>query len=229
MYTQKLVIIFGHIMALDHRRLISGKKIRPTFLRSTSLLCKILSTNLGACKPTFIPFIHHIWGETVVRGTVFIIPADLGQKAVFHNTNCTHSKFPKHLYGHPVLTFAVRAVASVWMNINRVTLQHYKEFILFICNGNRTEWSPIRSVIIRVINKIGRPRSGSPICLITSTTTDWIGRHEVQLPINHNFNKIFDTIGYFLNQNTRNSKFCFANSEKKSHLSARVMARTVIS
>ena len=37
-----------------------------------------------------------------------------------------------------------------------------------ICNGNRTEWSPIRSVIIRVINKIGRPRSGSPICLITS-------------------------------------------------------------
>ena len=41
------------IMALDHRRLISGKKIRPTFLRSTSLLCKILSTNLGACKPTF--------------------------------------------------------------------------------------------------------------------------------------------------------------------------------
>ena len=34
-----------------------------------------------------------------------------------------------------------------------------------INNGNRTEWSPIRSVIIRVINKIGRPRSGSLICL----------------------------------------------------------------
>ena len=33
-----------------------------------------------------------------------------------------------------------------------------------INNGNRTEWGPIRSVIIRVINKIGRPRSGSPIC-----------------------------------------------------------------
>ena len=40
-----------------------------------------------------------------------------------------------------------------------------------IYNGNRTEWSPIRSVIIRVINKIGRPRSGSPICLITSMIT----------------------------------------------------------
>ena len=38
-------------------------------------------------------------------------------------------------------------------------------------NGNRTEWSPIRSVIIPVINKIGRPRSGRPICLITSMIT----------------------------------------------------------
>ena len=66
-------------------------------------------------------------------------------------------------------------------------------------NGNRTERSPIRSVIIRVINKIGRPRSGSPICLITSMITDRIGRHEVLLPINRNFNKICATIGYFLN------------------------------
>ena len=33
-------------MALDHRRLIRpGKKIRPNFLRSTSLLYKILPTN----------------------------------------------------------------------------------------------------------------------------------------------------------------------------------------
>ena len=96
-----------------------------------------------------------------------------------------------------------------------------------INNGNRTEWSPIRPVIIQVINKIGRPHSRSPICLIMSMITDRIGQHEVLLPINHNFNKICDIIGYFLNQNTRNSKFCFASSEKKSHLSARVMARTV--
>ena len=33
-----------------------------------------------------------------------------------------------------------------------------------IRNGKKTEWSPIRSVIIRVINKIGRPQSGSQIC-----------------------------------------------------------------
>ena len=84
-----------------------------------------------------------------------------------------------------------------------------------ISNGNRTERSPIQSVIIRAINKIGRPRSGMSICLITSMITDQIGRHEVLLPINHNFNKICDIKRYFLNQNTRNSKFCFARSEKK--------------
>ena len=55
-----------------------------------------------------------------------------------------------------------------------------------INNGNRTEWSPIRSVITRVINEI----RGRPICLITSMITDRIGRHEVLLPINHIYNKI---------------------------------------
>ena len=62
--------------------------------------------------------------------------------------------------------------------------------LYIINNGNRTEWSPIWSVIIRVINEIGRPHSGSPICLITSMITDRIGRHEVLLPINHIYNKI---------------------------------------
>ena len=57
--------------------------------------------------------------------------------------------------------------------------------------------------------------------------TDRIGRHDVLLPINHNFSKNCDIISYFLNQNTRNSKFCFASSEKKSHLGARVMVRIV--
>ena len=32
----------------------------------------------------------------------------------------------------------------------------------------------------------------------------------------------------FLNQKTRNSEIFFASSEKKSHLSARVMTRTVL-
>ena len=81
------------------------------------------------------------------------------------------------------------------MNCLHVIVLYNSELIIdyqLISNGNRTKWSPIRSVIIRVINKIGRPRSGSPICLITSMIADRIGRHEVLLPINHNFDKICD-------------------------------------
>ena len=56
-----------------------------------------------------------------------------------------------------------------------------------VSNGNRIEWSPIRSVIRRVINKIRRPRSVSLNCLITSMITDRIGRHEVAVPFKPSF------------------------------------------
>ena len=104
------------------------------------------------------------------------------------------------------------------MNCLHVIVLYNSELIIdyqLISNGNRTKWSPIRSVIIRVINKIGRPRSGSPICLITSMIADRIGRHEVLLPINHNFDKICDIWGSFFNQNTRNSEIFFPSSDKK--------------
>ena len=67
--------------------------------------------------------------------------------------------------------------------------------LVTIHNGSRTEWSPIWSVIIRVINEIERSHSGSPICLITSMITDRIGRHEVLLPINHIYNRIRERKG----------------------------------
>ena len=75
-----------------------------------------------------------------------------------------------------------------------------------INNGNRTEWRLIRSVIIRV---------WSPICLITSTITDWIGRHKVLSPSNHNDNKICDILDFFFKQNTRNFDSFFASIEKE--------------
>ena len=59
-----------------------------------------------------------------------------------------------------------------------------------ISNGNRTEWSPIRSVIIQVIisqNRMTAQRESD--LFITSMITDQIGQHEVLLPINHkNYN-----------------------------------------
>ena len=137
------------IMALDHRRLIRpGKKIRPNFLRSTSLLYKILPTSLGTCKPTFYTFYtsHLRWNSTMRR---CFYHTDLGQNAVFHNFAMqialiqysgrwkwawAFSKTVKKIsqIAYPVLTFVVRAVASFWMNINKVMLQHDKEFIMFI-------------------------------------------------------------------------------------------------
>ena len=57
---------------------------------------------------------------------------------------------------------------------------------------------------------------------------DRIGRHEVLLPINQNFNKICYIKGSFFKSKDKKFQFFFASSEKKkSHLSARVIARTV--
>ena len=55
-------------MPLDFRWLIRPrKKIRPIFLRSTSLLNKIVPTNLGACKPIFYTIYtsHLRWDSTM--------------------------------------------------------------------------------------------------------------------------------------------------------------------
>ena len=102
-------------------------------------------------------------------------------------------------------------------------------FVPVINNGNRTEWSPIPSVIIWVINKTGQPHSGSPISLITSMITDRIGWHEVLLPINHNYNKICDILGFFCKlKHKKFREFFFYGSEKKKPFKcARVMVYTV--
>ena len=59
-----------------------------------------------------------------------------------------------------------------------------------INNDNKTELSPIRSVIIWVSKKIGRPRSGKPR-FYPGMIADRIERHEVLLQINQNYGKIW--------------------------------------
>ena len=54
-----------------------------------------------------------------------------------------------------------------------------------ICNGNRTKWSSIRSVIIgQLINKIVE------VQFVHHKYDYRIGRHEVLLPIKQNYDKI---------------------------------------
>ena len=64
----------------------------------------------------------------------------------------------------------------------------------------------------------------SAICLITSTITNRIGRHEVVLPINHNYNKIYYISGFVL---IKHNTSVFLLAVKKSHLSARVRWRVL--
>ena len=60
---------------------------------------------------------------------------------------------------------------------------------LVISNGNKTEWSPVRSVIVRVITKSDDHAAGVRFFFITSMITDRIRLREVLLPIYHkNYN-----------------------------------------
>ena len=106
------------IMALDHSRLGLENKFLENksgriFLRSTSLLFRILPTSLETCKPTIYTFYtsHLNWNSTMRR---CFYHSDLGQNAVFHNfaihiALIQYSGRSKHyLYGKPVLTFDKR-------------------------------------------------------------------------------------------------------------------------
>ena len=117
------IMAFGH-SRLGPGKLFLGKQIWPNWLRSTSLLYKILPAKWVRVKP-FILFIHHIWSETVLWGAVLSYrPQTEYSISHFFKTNCTHSifrttdcargllgklnrsnNFQNHLYGQPVLTF----------------------------------------------------------------------------------------------------------------------------
>ena len=67
-----------------------------------------------------------------------------------------------------------------WIPSNIITqsVARGSHYGMSIYNGNRSEWSPIQSLVVRVISKIGR-REGDSDLSITSMITGRIGRHEV--------------------------------------------------
>ena len=58
--------------------------MRPIILRSTSLLYKVLLTNLGACKSTFYTInTSHLSSNSTMRHRFY--HRDVGQRAEFYN------------------------------------------------------------------------------------------------------------------------------------------------
>ena len=150
MYTKKIANIFDHIQ--DHSRLgLENKflenKSRQIFLRSTGLLYKFLPTNLGVCKPTFYNFYtsHLRWNSTIYH-------TNFGENAIFHNVSRQIalsniwddqslalsesvqkiSKITHTASRFSFLQCELSVWSSVWMNFNRVMLQHNHEYIIII-------------------------------------------------------------------------------------------------
>ena len=164
------------IMALDHNRLGLENKFLENksgriFLRSTSLLYKILPTNLEVSKPTFYTFYTSHLREYYEALYLSYRPRTKCSISQFFKTNCTQSIFTTINRGllaklfkqytasrfslSTSAKFAVRAVWSVWMNINRVTLQHNKQFfmLIFLFNGFITMCN-LKKCLIRAAFKV---------------------------------------------------------------------------
>ena len=139
-------------MALDHSRLGVENKFLEN--KSGRIFCvrqvyKFLPINLGACKPIFYFFIHHIWGERVLWGAVFIIQTSYKMQyfTIFqdklHSFNIHDHRSMRGLLAKPfkksskitytASRFLLLTCAKFAKKFKRVTLQHDKEFIVFFC------------------------------------------------------------------------------------------------
>ena len=118
-----------------------GKQNRPKFLLSTSLLYKILPTNLGVCKPICLYFLCIISEEK--QYYLSYRPRKKCSISQFSETNCRQSVFRKSWafsesvqkmskMTYTASRFSHLTSAKFAVNINRVTLQHNKKFITFI-------------------------------------------------------------------------------------------------
>ena len=149
-------------MALDHNKLglenkFLEKKLCWIFLMFDKFTLQNLPTNLGVCKPTLLYFLHITSEAKQNYEALYLsyrprtIECSISQ---FSNTNCTQSIFRtinRGLLAKPFKKFPKSPIqpagshnfwqapnlqcelwSTVWMNINRVALQHNKEFIMFI-------------------------------------------------------------------------------------------------
>ena len=133
------------IMALDHSRLDLENKFLENKSGQRCCFRQVYFTKScqqirGCVNQPFILFIHHIWGETVLWGAVFIIQTSdrMQYFTIFqdklHSVNIeddqlrafseTVQKISKITYTASQFSLLINAKFAV--NINRVTLQHNK-------------------------------------------------------------------------------------------------------
>ena len=135
-------------MALDHSRLGLENKSGRIFCVRQVYFTKSCQQVWGRVNQPFILFIHYIWGETVLWNAVFFIQTSERMQCFtilqykLYSFNIQDDRSTRGILAKPLkkkkskitytasrfslLTsakFAVRAVI-VWMNTNRVTLQH---------------------------------------------------------------------------------------------------------
>ena len=89
-----------------------------------------------------------------------------------------------------IVNFASCILQSVSIWCSSTNIFKYIQIYLNINNGNRTEWSPIWSVIIQVITKLDDCEAGVQF-VITSMITDWY--RTTWSPIT---NRPFATVGH---------------------------------
>ena len=105
--------------------------------------------------------------------------------------------------------------------MNKGTVIHLDLIHGLITKGNKAEWSPIRSEIIRLVtNKIERPRGGSPICLITSMITDRLDDTKLGYQLIVKI-AIFVTSSAFLKIKRKKFRELFADNERQKAIQVR--------
>ena len=152
-------------MALDNSRLggwknYSGKTNQAEFFAFHKVTLQNLANKYGCVsEPTFYTFYtsHLRWNSTMKR---YFYHTDLRQNAFFHTFSSQialiqYSGPSKHAWAFSKAVqkifkititasrFSLLTSAKFALNINRVTLQHHKEFIVFIFlfNGFITMWN----------------------------------------------------------------------------------------
>ncbi|CAH3019895.1 unnamed protein product [Porites evermanni] len=151
----------------------------------TSLLVNDIKEIIEALDYKSCTLLSHDWGGALAWGSLHApAPLTCDKRLRTFTWEARNSYFSEGMVftgkqelsissSHIILDFkSIRELGMVQSSINRGVIKQKiglrGEGKQPVDNGNNTEWSPIRSVIKRVINKILCPRSRSPICLITS-------------------------------------------------------------